>query len=180
MDTGFNSEANRRVLQGAGDAFIIGEKMRSGPKDGSCTRPLKRPGATRPSLGLRFKEVIVGKGSVAARRFVIVHNPEEAEARRAQARRHRARDRQRRLAKLGDLTGKAHTRPPAPCGRTPPSAATCGRPRAGSWRSTKGKIAREAKLDGKYLISTSDDYLSAEDVASATSSCTRSNASTAT
>ena len=28
----------------------------------------------------------------------------------------------------------------------------------------RGKLRQEAKLDGKYLISTSDDYLSAEDV----------------
>lgn len=32
MDTGFNSEANRRVLQGVGDHFVIGEKMRAGEK----------------------------------------------------------------------------------------------------------------------------------------------------
>jgi len=38
MDTGFNSEANRRALQGGGDAAyqgsdIIGEKMRLGEMD---------------------------------------------------------------------------------------------------------------------------------------------------
>src|SRR5690606_14911404 len=32
MDTGFNSEQNRRILQGAGDHYIIGEKLRLGPK----------------------------------------------------------------------------------------------------------------------------------------------------
>ncbi|WRP14334.1 hypothetical protein VLY81_13075 [Geochorda subterranea] len=36
LDTGFNSEANRRILQGAGDHYIIGEKLRVGPQ--GCPR----------------------------------------------------------------------------------------------------------------------------------------------
>ena len=43
MDTGFNSQENRRTLQGAGDVFIIGEKMRLG-KDGEPHPALKRQG----------------------------------------------------------------------------------------------------------------------------------------
>jgi hypothetical protein len=163
MDTGFNSEANRRVLQGAGDAFIIGERMRLGPKK-ELHEALKRPGRYRtlPS-GLRFKEVVVGKGSVAARRFVVVHNPKEAErdaARRAEA----IGEITRRLSELGDLNGKEHTK--AACALR--AHATFGRylrqVKGGRLELDKGAISREAKLDGKYLISTSDDYLSTEDV----------------
>jgi hypothetical protein len=83
MDTGFNSEANRRFLQGAGDAadlrsVIIGEHLRLGPK-GELHGALKRPGRYRTlASGSRFKEVIIHPGSVAARRFLVVHNPEEA------------------------------------------------------------------------------------------------------
>jgi len=163
LDTGFNSEANRRVLQGAGDAFIIGERMRLGPKK-ELHEALKRPGrySTLPS-GLRYKEVIVGKGSVAARRFVVVHNPMEAErdaARRAEA----IGEITRRLSELGDLSGKEHTK--AACALR--AHITFGRylrqAKGGRLEIDKGAISREAKLDGKYLISTSDDYLSTEDV----------------
>jgi transposase len=163
MDTGFNSEANRRVLQGAGDAFIIGERMRVGPK-GVLHEALKRPGrySTLPS-GLRYKEVIVGKGSVAARRFVVVHNPKEAQ--RDAARREEAIEKlERHLNELGDLTGKEHSK--AACGlRAHPTFGRYLRQRkGGKLEIDRGKINREAKLDGKFLISTSDDYLSTEDV----------------
>jgi len=163
MDTGFNSEANRRVLQGAGDAFIIGERLRLGPK-GELHEALKRPGRYRtlPS-GLRFKEVIVGKGSVAARRFVVVHNPKEAErdaARRAET----IGELERRLSELGDLNGKEHTKAACALRAHPSFGRYLRQAKGGRLDIDRGKLAREAKLDGKYLISTSDDYLSAEDV----------------
>jgi len=163
MDTGFNSEANRRTLQGAGDAFIIGERLRLGPK-GELHEALKRPGRYRTlASGLRFKEVVVGKGSVAARRFVVVHNPEEAK-RDAHKREETIGEITRRLSELGDLTGKEHTK--TACALR--SHRTFGRylrqAKGGKLEIDRGKLAREAKLDGKYLISTSDDYLSAEDV----------------
>jgi hypothetical protein len=79
MDTGFNSEANRRTLQGAGDAYILGERMRLGPS-GSLPEALKRPGRYKVlDSGLRIKQVTINEGSVAARRFIVVHNPEQAE-----------------------------------------------------------------------------------------------------
>jgi len=163
MDTGFNSEANRRVLQGAGDAFIIGERLRLGPK-GELHEALKRPGRYRtlPS-GLRFKEVIVGKGSVAARRFVVVHNPKEAErdaARRAET----IGELERRLSELGDLNGKEHTKAACALRAHPSFGRYLRQAKGGRLDIDRGKLAREAKLDGKYLISTSDDYLSTEDV----------------
>lgn len=163
MDTGFNSEANRRVLQGAGDAFIIGERLRLGPK-GELHEALKRPGRYRTlASGLRYKEVIIHPGSVAARRFVVVHNPEEAK-RDEHKRTETILELERRLAELGDLAGKEHTK--AACGLR--SHPTFGRylrqAKGGRLEINRSKLTQEAKLDGKYLISTSDDYLSAEDV----------------
>ena len=163
MDTGFNSEANRRTLQGAGDAFIIGERMRLGPK-GDLHEALKRPGrySTLPS-GLRYKEVIVGKGSVAARRFVVVHNPKEAQ--RDAARREEAIEKlERHLSELGDLTGKEHSKAACELRAHPTFGRYLRQRKGGKLEINHGKINREAKLDGKFLISTSDDYLSTEDV----------------
>ena len=51
----------------------------------------------------------MGKGSVAARRFVVVHNPEEA-TRDAARREEAITELKRRLLELGDLTGKEHSR----------------------------------------------------------------------
>jgi len=164
MDTGFNSEENRKTLQGAGDAFIIGEKMRLG-KDGKPPEALKRQGRYKTlENGLRIKEVIVNQGSVTARRFVIVHNP--AEAKRDQLKRDDiVAETERRLAGLRQLDGEAHHK--ATCELRAHS--TFGRyvrqAKGGKLALDKAKIAREAHLDGKYLISTNDDHLSAEDVA---------------
>src|SRR5690606_31513146 len=79
LDAGFNSEANRRILQGAGDHFIIGERLRLG-RDGIPPAALRRGGTYRRLAdGLEIKEVIVGKGSAVPERFVIVRNPAEAD-----------------------------------------------------------------------------------------------------
>ncbi|HZJ10875.1 MAG TPA: hypothetical protein VFD39_14345, partial [Trueperaceae bacterium] len=101
---------------------------------------------------------------VTARRFVIVHNPEQAE--RDEAKRNDIiAEAERRIADLGDLTGKAHTK--AVCDLK--SHKAFGRYirelKNGNLKLDKAKIEAEAKLDGKYLISTSDEHLSAEDVA---------------
>ncbi len=109
LDMGFNSEANWRILQGAGDHYLIGEKLRLG-QEGVPAQALQRAGKYQVlEDGLEIKEVLLGRGSTTQQRFVVVRNPEEAE-----------RDRRRReeivarleeeLAELGQLAGKPHTK----------------------------------------------------------------------
>jgi hypothetical protein len=164
LDTGFNSEENRRTLQGAGDAFIIGEKMRLG-KDGTPPEALKRQGRYKTlENGLRIKEVILNKGSVRARRFVIVHNLESAERDRLK-REDIIAETQRRLTELDQQTGDAHRKDACALRAHPTFGRYLRQTKRGTLQLDKAKIAREAHLDGKYLISTNDDHLSAEDVA---------------
>jgi transposase len=164
MDTGFNSEENRRALQGAGDAYIIGEKLRLGP-NGKLPEALTRPGRyKRLENGLRVKEVTTNRDSVMARRFVIVHNQSEAE--RDKATRDAIRqEAERRLAEIDQQAGEQHTK--AVCDLR--AHKTYGRylrqTKAGKLVLNKSKITAEEKLDGKFLVSTSDTDLSAEDVA---------------
>jgi len=164
MDTGFNSAENRRTLQGAGDAYIIGEKMRLG-RDGKLPEALSRPGRYKTlANGLRIKEVITNKASVTRRRFVIVHNPEQAE--RDEAKRTEiTREAERRIAALGDLSGKSHTKAVCDLRAHKVFGRYLRELKNGKLVINQAKVAAEAKLDGKYLISTSDDDLSAEDVA---------------
>lgn len=164
MDAGFNSEANRRILQGAGDAFIIGERLRAGSK-GEVVEAARRAGRYKTlKSGLRVKEVRINEGSVAQRRFVIVHNPEQ-ERFDKERRDDIIRETARRLTQLGDLQGKAHTK--AACALRAHS--TYGRyvrqSKTGKLAIDRGKISTEAKLDGKFLVSTSDPHLSTEDIA---------------
>lgn len=163
MDTGFNSAENRRTLQGAGDAFIIGEKMRLG-KGGALPEALTRAGRYKTlANGLKVKEVIINRGSVAARRFVVVHNPEQAE-RDEMKRNDIIAEAERRLAGLGDLTGKSHTKAVCDLRAHKVFGRYLRELKSGALKLDKAKIAAEAKLDGKYLISTSDEHLSTEDV----------------
>lgn len=168
MDTGFNSAENRRALQGAGDAAdqrsdIMGEKMRLG-KDGKLPEALTRAGRYKTlHNGLRVKEITTNKGSVTSRRFVVVHNPEQAE-RDAGKRVDIIAEAERRLAALGDLSGKAHTKAVCDLRAHKVFGRYLREQKNGRLLIDKAKVAAGAKLDGKYLISTSDAHLSTEDV----------------
>ena len=163
MDTGVNSEENRRILQGAGDAYILGERMRLGP-NGSLPEALKRPGRYKVlDSGLRIKEVVLNRDSVTARRFVVVHNPEQAERDRAK-RDDIVQETERRIDELDQLDGKQHTKSACDLRAHRTFGRYVRQTKTGRLKLDKSKITQEAKLDGKYLVSTSDDHLSAEDV----------------
>jgi hypothetical protein len=164
LDAGFNSETNRRILQGAGDAFIIGERLRAGSK-GDVVEAARRAGRYKTlESGLRVKEVITNQGSVAARRFVIVHNPEQERFDR-ERRDDIVAEAERRIGELGDLTGKAHTKAACALRAHPTYGRYVRQSKTGKLAIDRAKIATEAKLDGKFLVSTSDPHLSTEDIA---------------
>lgn len=163
QDTGFNSEANRRTLQGAGGHYIIGEKLRLGPKS-KPHEALQQKGKYRKlENGLEIKESIVGGDSEARRRYIIIRNPEEAE-RDKQKREDIVREAERRMNELKQLDGQPHEK--AACALR--SHKVFGRyvrqTKTGKLNIDKAKITAEEHLDGKYLVSTSDDGLSPEDV----------------
>ena len=76
MDRGMNSEENRVILQKAGGHYILGEKLRDDTE--VHEEVLSRKGRYRKIReNLEIKEVIIGQGE-RRRRFIIVHNPDEA------------------------------------------------------------------------------------------------------
>jgi Transposase DDE domain len=162
IDRGFTSEENLRTLQRAGGHYIAGEKLRSGKP--ATEAALGRPGRYRKVRdNLQVKEVVVGDGE-ARQRFVVIHNPAQAEHdRRARA---AVLERlQKELDALGDLPSTEHPR--RVCALI--AHATYGRYLRQSTGGTpvidRAKVAEEARYDGRYLLRTSDDTLSAEDVA---------------
>src|SRR5690606_17480551 len=72
---------------------------------------------------------------------------------------------ERRLEGLGDLTGKSHTKAVCDLRAHKVFGKYLREQKNGRLLVDKSKVTAEAKLDGKYLISTSDEHLSAEDVA---------------
>ncbi len=158
-DRGFASAENRRYLRCGDHHYIIGEKLRSGSAE--ATAALSRQGRYQQVAGnLRVKEVRISD----AERFVICHNPEQAD-RDAAVREQLVAQLQELIAasdtlsvtKRAELRGVISTKPGLHRYlRTTP---------AGLLRVDKHAIKAEAGLDGKYLLRSSDPHLSAEDIA---------------
>lgn len=162
MDRGMNSEENRILLQRAGGHYILGEKLRDAQREHK--EVLSHRGRyQKVKENLEVKEVIVGKGE-RRRRFVLVYNPEQAKKDKATRERTLKRIREA-LSALGDQRGKAHKK--AVCALM--AHRTLGRyvkqKKTGTLKIDWAKVRAEEHLDGKYLLSTSDDTLSPEEVA---------------
>ena len=162
MDRGMNSEENRIILQRAGGHYILGEKLRDSQEAHKEALSFKgRFKKVRENL--EVKEIVVGDGE-RRRRFVLVFNPEQAE--KDKATREKTLERIGEATKaVGDQKGKAHKK--TVCALL--SHRTMGRyikqTKSGRLKINRAKVRDEESLDGKYLLSTSDDTLSAEDVA---------------
>jgi transposase len=161
VDTGFASEENRRYLQRAGGHYIMGEKLRAGRAN---LEALARPGRYRRIRdNLEVKEVWVGEGETR-RRFVVCRNLHEAA--RDQARRERA------LARIAEELA-ALERKRTTEDRRDAEALLLAHPSMGRYLARRRgrlivdqqKVRAEERVDGKFLLSSSDDSLAAEEIA---------------
>jgi hypothetical protein len=171
-DRGFASAANRAYLTRGGGHYIHAEKLRNTNSEAAAA--LARPGRYRTVAGnLRVKEVTVAPGGqgdgddgARAQRFVVCHNPEQADrdaAVRTQLVKHLESlivgsdswpDRRR-----DELVGSLKTKP----GLRRYLRRTGG----GLLRVDAAAVKREAHLDGKWLLRTSDTTLTPDDLAAA-------------
>ena len=161
MDRGMTSKENRRNLQRAGGQYILGEKLR-GTKINE--EALNRGGRFKViNENLHIKEVFVGEDS-GRRRFVIAYNPEQAE--------HDSHVRIKNLERIKvELTalekqsGKARLKTKYALLAHRSMGRYLKELKSGKLTVDKAKVKKAEKLDGKYLLSTSDKSLSAEDIA---------------
>jgi len=161
VDRGFVSEDNLRELQRAGGHYIAGERMQSGKP--AVAEALSRAGRYRKvRANLEVKEIVVGDGE-ARQRFILVRNPEE-EARDRQKRADILRALEEELGGLARLEPGDH--PKAVCRlMSHPVYGRYLRLRNGRPEIDRARVREEERLDGKYLLRTSDDTLSPADVA---------------
>lgn len=161
MDRGMTSQENKRILQRAGGQYILGEKL-SGVN--ANEEALNRGGRFKTiNDKLQIKEVFVGEGT-GCQRFIIAYNPQQAK--RDQNTREKVLERINvELAAIDKLA--KDKQPKAKYGLL--AHKSMGRYlkelKNGKLRINKAKVNQARKLDGKYLLSTSDESLSAEDVA---------------
>ena len=159
-DRGFTSAENRELLQTGGGHVLFGEKLRGGADNATA---LARPGRYRQIAdNLHIKQVWVGHGTTR-RRFIVVRNP--AEATRDAATRTRHLDRIRTdLNAISRKRGDARLTAEGELLAHPVLKRYLTR-RNGHLTINTRAVAAEEKLDGKFLLSCTDDSLPAADAA---------------
>jgi transposase len=176
VDRGFSSADNLAYLRRAGGHFIAGMRMRDG--NPLVEQVLARQGRYQQvKENLRVKEVRLGADTDV--RFVICHNPEQAERDRTQRedaltrleaeleriKQARERDRKKTNATTRQKAEAAHTKAECALRDHPTLGRWLRQSPTGRLSLNRAKIKQEERLDGKYLIATSDPHLSAEDTA---------------
>jgi hypothetical protein len=162
LDRGFTSEKNRRYLQRGGGHYIVGEKLRGDSKEAAAA--LGRQGRYHAVAGnLRVKEVRLDDG-IARDRFVICHNPDRA-ARDAEVRTQILERLAARIADSDKLGARKRAELAGALRRKPAFARFLRETPTGKLRIDRAKVARDAHLDGKFLLRSSDESLSASDIA---------------
>jgi transposase len=160
-DSGMFSEANRQRLSRALGRYILAVPMRK-VTEGQLD-VLTRAGRYRDVAdNLRVKEVYVGTGE-RRRRYVVCYNPEEAAREQA----HRARLLALVRAEVAALDTRQADHPKRACELM--ASRRFGRylrmDAHGRLRLDAAKVAAEATDDDKFVVTTNDDTLDAEDVA---------------
>ena len=193
VDRGFSSDQNLRYLTRAGGHWIAGEKMRDGSADASAA--LARQGRYRSvrdnlrvkevDLGLEGKRFAVCHNPAEAERDRAERDDQlariEAELARIEALRERERrqrknktraaktarsgEQAKRTKTLARSQDKAHVKAECALRDHPTLGRYVRLTPTGRLRIDRAKVAAEERLDGKFLLSTSDPDISAEDVA---------------
>ncbi len=158
MDRGMTSDANQKILQRGAGQYILGEKL-SGSKSNEAA--LSQPGRFKVvSDNLHIKEVFIGDGT-GRKRYVIAYNPQQAELDRI----NREQILDRLSCELQVLNKKKTSRAQCNIMLHRSMGRYVKELKSGKLKIDKAKVKQDEKLDGKYLLSTSDLHLSAEDIA---------------
>jgi hypothetical protein len=171
-DRGFASAANRAYLTRGGGHYIHAEKLRNTNSEAAAA--LARAGRYRTVAGnLRVKEVTVapgghGDGDDGARvqRFVVCHNPEQAE-RDAAVRTRLVEHLESLIAGSDSWSERRRTELVGSLKTKPGLRRYLRRTGGGLLRVDHAAVKREQHLDGKWLLRTSDTTLTTDDLAAA-------------
>jgi transposase len=158
MDRGMTSDKNRRILQKAGGQYILGEKLQG---NHMSEMALRQPGRFKVIAdNLHVKQVYVGEGT-GRRRYVIAYNPQQAEADRIT----REQNLGRLRCELEVINTKKRKKPHCRLLLHPSRGRYVKELKSGKLKIDLATVKQEEALDGKYLLSTSDESLSVEDIA---------------
>ena len=160
-DAGMNSEENRHTLTLGNGKYILASKMRGG--DEVTKDVLARAGRYQDVRGnLQVKEVLVGDGE-RRRRYVVCHNPDE-EIRQREHRKKLVALLEAELASMRDSKG-GHSKKACELITNSRYGKYVRQTKRGLLRVDRAAVKEAARYDGKWVITSNDDTLSAEDLA---------------
>ena len=161
-DAGMVSESNLQTLSRGGGRYILCMPIHRGGEVAEAV--LKRPGRYREvAQNLRVKEVAVGEGE-RRRRYVVCFNPQEA----GRQSRHRAQvleELEVELSSLSQSRGETQTKRLCQLRTSRRYGPYLKLSKRGKPVIDRAAVRARAKLDGKFVVHSNDDTLSAEDMA---------------
>jgi len=161
-DAGMVSAENLRKLSLGGGKYIVCMPIQQGGE--VAEEVVSRAGRYRTVAdNLRVKEVVVGDGE-RRRRYVVCHNPEQEARQRA----HRAEvlcRLQAELDSLADCAGHIHSKRVCALMASKRFGRYLRQTAKGKLGISKTAVAHAARADGKFVVHSNDDTLTAEDLA---------------
>jgi len=161
-DAGMVSAENLRKLSLGGGSYIVAMPAHQGGE--VATAVLTRPGRYKTVAdNLRVKEVVVGDGE-RRRRYVVCHNPREEKRQRL----HRQKvltEIEAELATLKDCSGDKLSKRAAGLLASGRYGKYLRLAKGGRLVVDRAAVSRAEKLDGKFIVHSNDDTLTAEDMA---------------
>ena len=161
-DAGMVSKENLRKLSRGGGRYIVCVPVQPGGKiDKKVLSSRGRYREVGPNL--RVKEVVLGDGE-RRERYAVCHNPREAKRRR----RHRAEvlaELEAKLAALSSPGGSGHSKQVCELRSSGRYRRYLRLTRGGKLRINRARVKAAERLDGKFVVHTNDDTLSADDMA---------------
>jgi hypothetical protein len=161
-DAGMVSEDNLERLRRGGGKYIVCMPIHRGGE--VAKEVLTRPGRFQEvSDHLRVKEVVVGDGE-RRRRYVVCHNPQE-ERRQRQHRAQVLKELEAELATLRECSAEGHSKRVCHLRASGRYGKYLRLTKAGTAAIDRARVRDQERLDGKFVVHSNDDTLSAEDLA---------------
>jgi transposase len=161
-DAGMVSQANLSILSRGGGRYILCMPIHRGGE--VATEVITRPGRYQEvAENLRVKEVVVGEGE-RRRRYVVCFNPQEA-ARQHKHREQVLKELEAELESLHHSADEPHTKRLCQLRSSARYGPYIRLTKTGKPMIDKAVIRQREHLDGKFIVHSNDDTLSAEDMA---------------
>jgi hypothetical protein len=161
-DAGMVSEANLKELAAGGGKYILCMPIKVGSE--VAKNVVTRPGRYQDvAANLKVKEVTVGKGE-GRRRYVVCYNPEE-ERRQREHRKQVLEELEIELASLKSAKADEHSKRECRLRASRRYGKYLRLTKTGRLKLDRAKVKHYEKLDGKFVVHSNDDTLSAEDMA---------------